>query len=132
MFCKSCGKEIADDSKICAYCGVQVAAPAAAPVAAAPAEENLGFNIFGLIGMILGILSIVFCWVEAGIVGLVFAIPGLVLSIIGSNKVDKSKGMAKAGKITSILGLVFSLVIFTIFFIIIGIIVGAAGAGGLL
>lgn len=59
MFCKNCGKEIADDSRICAYCGTQVAAPAAAPVAAAPAqEEKLGFNVLGLIGMICGILSL--------------------------------------------------------------------------
>ncbi len=106
MFCKNCGKEIADDSRICAYCGTQVAAPAAAPVAAAaPAqEEKLGFNVLGLIGMICGILSLITFFV--GGASLLLAIAGLVLSCIGGNQVGKSKGMAKAGKICSIIGLI--------------------------
>ena len=127
MFCKSCGKEIADDSKVCSYCGVQVAAPAAAPVAAPEVAGQ--FNVLGLIGMILGILSIVFFWAIDGILGLAMSITGLVLSNIGLKKVGMSKGMAKAGKITSIIGLVFSAIYLVIVVLVVGIIVGLAGSG---
>jgi hypothetical protein len=74
-------------------------------------------------GMILGICSIVFCWVP--FLGLAAGIVGLVLSLIAKNKAKAAnlgenwdgKAMATAGLICSIIGMAVS-VIYLIFWII--------------
>lgn len=57
-------------------------------------------NVMGLVGMILGIISILLFFIN-GWVGLFLAIGGLVLSIIGQ-KQPEGKGMAIAGMVCSI------------------------------
>ena len=73
----------------------------AQPVAAAPATS--GKNGFAIAGLILGIVTMVFCWVP--ILVWVLGGTGLALSIVG---LVKSK--AKGGKGQSITGLVLSAV----------------------
>ena len=84
------------------------------------------FNVLGLIGMCLGILSIPMALFAATswfmiIFVLLLGVGGLILSIIGRKQVS-GKGMATAGMVCSIIGLA----IWLIWVVIIGIIVGAA------
>ncbi|MBE7064895.1 MAG: hypothetical protein E7384_03660 [Ruminococcaceae bacterium] len=87
--------------------------------AAEPQEEtNSKAPGFGLSipGMILGILSTVFCCVFY--VAPFFGIPGLILSIISLVKgraVKKTNGMAVVGLICSIVGILFSIGILVLF-----------------
>lgn len=53
-----------------------------------------------IVGMILGILSLILVWL-VGPVGLIMAIAGLILSIIGQ-KQPEGKGMVIAGMVCSI------------------------------
>ena len=83
-------------------------APAAAPVQAkqAPKVGDASKNWAAVLGMILGILSLVLCCVIY--VAPIFALAGLIFSIMG--KKSQKKGMAVAGMITSILGLVVGII----------------------
>lgn len=75
-----------------------------------PAQQPIGQkdNGLALAGMILGIASLVFCCIPAAIVG-------LILSVKGKKKAAAmgglGEGMAKAGVITSIVGIVLPTVI---------------------
>ena len=75
-------------------------------------------NTMAITGMILGILSIVFCWIP--ILGLVLAIIGLILGVKGLNNAKqmegKGKGMGIAGVSCGSVGIVLS-IIYTIFWI---------------
>ena len=72
-------------------------------------------NNFGIASLVLGIISVVFCWVP--ILGLVSGIIGLVF--YSKQKRSYPNGIATAGLVTSIVGLVLS-VIYTVFWIIYG------------
>jgi hypothetical protein len=65
--------------------------------------------------MVLGIVSIVLCCIYGGVLG----IPGLILGIIGMKNNPQSKGMAIAGIITSIIGIVI-LIALIIMIVVIG------------
>ena len=75
--------------------------------AAAPVEVSKGTRIKAIIGMALGIYSIVISWCFGA--GIPFAVAGLILSIMGA-KGGEAK-FSKIGKITSIIGLIASVVI---------------------
>ncbi len=83
---------------------------------AAPVEVSKGTRIKAIIGMALGIYSIVISWCFC--VGIPFAVAGLILSIMGA-KGGEAK-FSKIGKITSIIGIIagvvigFIMIIFTI------------------
>ena len=114
-FCPRCGAEITGVQQFCGKCGAPLQAevpayqqPYGQPVAPAkPKTPALGLSIPG---MILGILSLVFCWVPIYNL-LLMAIPGLILSIIAKKK--GGTGMATAGIVCSAIGLGIGL-IFTI------------------
>lgn len=85
-----------------------------------------------VVSMVLGIASIVFgCF----LVGLVLGIIGIVLASSGYKKYAENpqmytgEGMLKAGKVTSIIGIVFG-GIYLIWFIIAGLILGSGAALG--
>jgi uncharacterized paraquat-inducible protein A len=70
-----------------------------APVSAAPAKRSNGLAVAGLI---LGILSLIFCWVPVlvwvlGLFGLIFSIAGI------AKKNASGKGMGIAGLVMSII-----------------------------
>lgn len=67
---------------------------------------NQGSAGMSIAGMVLGILSICCCCISY-----VFAIPAFIFSIIALAKKKSGKGMAIAGLITSIIGLIFSVII---------------------
>ncbi len=69
-------------------------------------EAKSGSNTMSIIGLVLGILSILMTCCYG--MGVALAIPGLILGIVG-NKKNKS-GIALAAIICSIVGLVFNVV----------------------
>lgn len=73
-------------------------------------------NVMGLVGMILGIISILLFFIN-GWVGLFLAIGGLVLSIIGQ-KQPEGKGMAIAGMVCSIVTIVLWFIVVLVISII--------------
>ena len=84
--------------------------------------------------MVLGIVSIVF-----GCIGLVCGIIGLVLACKGMNAYNENPekydgmGMLKAGKVTSIIGIVLgsiSIIYFVFVIMILGTTMGTLGAAG--
>jgi hypothetical protein len=82
------------------------------------AEKNVSKNTsngMGVASLVLGIASIVFCWVP--ILGLVAGIVGLILAI--KQRKESPNGIATGGLVTSIIGLVLS-VIYTIFWLVVG------------
>ena len=103
-FCKKCGAQLEDGAKFCPKCGAtqEQAAPQAAPVAAAPVAEQGPWKVFAILGLVFGIVGLVFFW--ATYAGPALAATGLVFSILGKKSVSK-KGMATAGLVLSIVGL---------------------------
>lgn len=80
MNCKQCGSFIPDGMPSCPTCGT-------------PVIRN---NPLALVGMILGIVALVLCWIPY--LGFLIAVAGLVLSIIGVTKKNTNgKGKAIAG-----------------------------------
>lgn len=80
MNCKQCGSFIPDGMSSCPTCGT-------------PVIRN---NPLALVGMILGIVALVLCWIPY--LGFLIAVAGLVLSIIGITKKNTNgKGKAIAG-----------------------------------
>ena len=128
MYCKNCGAQLPDNAVFCTECGAQQAAPQPQPqpqpqptyqqpqqpvyqqpvyqqpqytpvVAASTADAGSAFTF--------GLLSLIFC--GTGILGLIFA-------IVSKNKLKAYlaeggvlAGKAKAAKILSTLGLIFSI-----------------------
>ncbi len=127
MFCVKCGAQIEDGTQFCPICGATqeppVQQPAAEPVYAQPVAAAAGEEPGkkkAIIGLVLGIVSIVLSgFFSTRVVGLILAIIGVVAAIIGMNMVKgaraeltaagidpASSGMAKAGKILCIIGLI--------------------------
>lgn len=81
-----------------------------------------------IVGMVCGIVSLVFCWFGTGaIAGLLAGIAGIICSVLAKKKGNES-GMVKAGLIMGIIGTVLS----GIFFIACTACVACAAAEGAL
>ncbi len=78
-------------------------------------------NGYGIASLVLGIISIVFCWVP--ILGLVSGILGIIFHV--QQKKIFANGISTGGLVTSIIGLVFS-VIYSIFWLFLAAIIGSA------
>lgn len=78
--------------------------------------ENNNGKTLAIVGLILGIVSIVLAWfMYVNIAAVACAVVGLILSIKGKNKLvaaGQAKGLAVAGLIVSIVGLVLSVIMF--------------------
>ena len=69
-------------------------------------------NTLGILSLIFGILSIIFGIISLlSIVGILFGIGGIVCAK-ESFKVQPGNGLARAGSITSIIGIILSSIIF--------------------
>ena len=71
--------------------------------------QNQGNKTNGLAiaGLVLGIVSLVFCWVP--FLGIIAGVVGLILSVMGrKNCAPNQAGMATAGLVLSIVGIVLS------------------------
>ena len=125
MYCGFCGSFIPDGQSFCQNCGSK-ATPGTEQVAANPTpvvsqpinvqpalnqqvspapNTTARKNELARTGMVLGILSAALCWIPY--LGFLFAIAGLVLSIIGvTRKNTVGKGKAIAGIILASFGLI--------------------------
>ena len=123
MKCTKCGKEINKTDKFCQYCGTEVKKEEKKEtkvVKAAEKKKEVKEEVkvekvtkadesqarrkgFGIAGMVLGILSIVFCW--CGLWVVIFPILGLVFSLI-----SKKNNFKVVGIITSIVGFVLQII----------------------
>lgn len=72
-------------------------------------------NNVAIAGLILGILSILGCWIPFW--DLILSIAGIICSAIGLSQKGQTNGMAVGGLITSIIGLLLSLFMCLIYFI---------------
>ncbi len=126
--CSICGAVMPDESVQCPQCKADAgtAIPLYAPNGPGPhyayggvSPQEKPVNGKGLAGMIVGILSYVFCWVP--ILGFVLGLIGVILSGIGLSRKDRYRlnGFAVAGLILSILALVWGLIYIFVFFIVI-------------
>ena len=73
--------------------------------------EKTKTNVPGILSLILGIVSIITCCIN---LTLFISVPGIVLGILGTALPYQKKGIAIAGLIVSICGLViyFTLIVF--------------------
>ena len=78
-----------------------------ASTAAVPEEKQS--NVFAIISMIAGILSVICCCF--GVISIIIAIAAVVLGIISIKKEEPKKGMAIAGIICGGVGLITSVVL---------------------
>ncbi len=117
MFCNNCGAECSPQSTFCTNCGAALAAaapqptpqtytPPTAPYATGAYPYNAPVSVpgkgFGIAGMVLGIISLVFfcLWYIA----LPCAVVGIILSAVGLNKAKAAgakNSMAVAGIVCS-------------------------------
>ncbi len=156
MFCESCGSPVPDGQSFCPNCGAPVtqAAPAAQPVQpvsqpvyqqpvaqpvyqqpvyqvqpvvmSAPEQPVRKTNGFGIAGLILGILTLVTCWIP--IVPLFFGFFGLILCIIGLCMKNAGKGQAIAGLVMTLIGVVIGVVMILFLYGVVGSYVDKAAA----
>lgn len=141
MKCTKCGKQVKKTDKFCQYCGTTIKAeetkktttkkvasekkeavkkvtktvekekPVKEEVKVETKEVQSRKKGFGIAGMVLGILSIVFCW--CGLWVVIFPILGLIFSLI-----SKKNGFKVVGLITSIVGF-FLQIIVTLFTVLV-------------
>ena len=81
MFCKNCGKQIADQAVYCIHCGVATDVPS--PLTAQPVVCEKRTNGFAIAGFVLALIGVVFGYYSFDVVpllGLIFSIVGLVKS----------------------------------------------------
>ena len=102
MYCNKCGSYIPSKRTVCSNCGAPVPDPNAPAPVVEPEPEKRS-NGIALAGLIMGILTVVLCWLPGipfitGLLGLIFSIAGL------AKKNARSKGAAAAGLILSIAG----------------------------
>jgi hypothetical protein len=113
--CPNCKSNNVDDAKFCANCGVKMPDASATPVApvppvmtAEPAKKgNPQHNGKAIAGLILGIASMVFCWLW--FIALPVSVVGIVMSAIGLK--SQKSGVAVGGLVTSILGFILMVII---------------------
>lgn len=94
------------------------------PVSAEPAapKTSVAGKVLGIIGMVLGISGIAFAWAYGA--GIAYAIPGIILSIMAKKKGETK--FSKIGTITSVIGIIAS-VLFFVLVIILAVIGALAG-----
>lgn len=92
MYCKNCGENIDDRAVVCPHCGVPTESTASRTVATNYSDK---YNTMSIVGFVLAFF---------------FALVGLICSIIGRKQCketgEKGMGLATAGIIISIIGLV--------------------------
>ncbi|PIU22544.1 MAG: hypothetical protein COT14_00695 [Candidatus Diapherotrites archaeon CG08_land_8_20_14_0_20_30_16] len=92
-------------------------------------EDKSDSNSYGIASLVLGIVSIVLCWVP--VLGLASGIVGIIMAV--KQRKISSNGITTAGLITSIVGTALSAIymIITILLVMVGVI-GGGMFGGLL
>ncbi|MBQ3099817.1 MAG: zinc-ribbon domain-containing protein [Clostridia bacterium] len=108
-FCEKCGNQLPDEAAFCPACGMSFASAPAGNNASGPNYYVQGSytprprNTPGLVGFILGIVSIVLAWIP--LLGLGAAITGLIFSLKGYKL-----GKPTANTAYSVIGLILSII----------------------
>ena len=127
--CPKCGANVPDGTTYCPTCGAPLYFQEA-PVQNVPANNAAAASAAGTPCMVLGILSLVF----SGLVGLILAIVGKSKVRSYEQQFGPATGKAKAGKILTTLGMVFSIIalVFSIIYmiVIIGLMASGKVSGG--
>lgn len=106
MYCKKCGAQIDDDAYVCIHCGMLVNEQSKETAFAQNGAVQTGkkTNVMAIAGFVCSFL---------------FAILGLIFSIIGMKQCEErgedGYGLAKAGKIISIVNIALSIFIIIIY-----------------
>ena len=127
MFCRKCGKEIADNSRFCPECGAEVKGfegeTVYEEVKVEQPRRNKCWDIFAKLGFGLGLAGLIACVIPyVCMVGVEVAAAGLVFSILGKKSFE-FKGKSKAGIILSAIGLGVGFIMC----IVTGVIMGLSG-----
>lgn len=84
------------------------------PAVEQPKKKNIAFLVLSIVSLVCGVYSILFSILYG--IGIIFAIPGIITRNIAIKKNNGISGsMAKAGLITSIIGLILSILSIIIF-----------------
>lgn len=133
--CGVCGMNVSDESAFCPSCGAsleggtdrnaseQIAFGGAARSVTEYGIESVQqkpMNGIGLAGMIIGILSYIFCWVP--VFNFILGLIGVILSGVGLSRKARFRlnGFAITGLVLSIIGLFIGLIYMTAFFVVLG------------
>lgn len=104
MFCKNCGKEIDDNAFVCVHCGVTVTSEKEVP--------STKYSPWAIVGMIVSLASLLISFF--GVVPLI----GIIFSCIGMKQTAyanvKGRGMAITGLVIGIIGVVYTILVFTV------------------
>lgn len=104
-FCTKCGAQNEDGLAFCSSCGASLNGDVGV-------GEKKPFNVLALIGMISGILGLVWCWWSfLAIFGVLFGLAGVIMSQIARKK-DPKNGMAMAGFICGLIAMILGLIFF--------------------
>ena len=110
MFCQKCGKEIADDSTFCVFCGSRTNAdsacggPSFGYYANQVKREVNRYNIWSIAGFILAVVPFV---IPLGIFSLITGISAIIISSISLKQI---KNTGEKGNVLAILGIIFGAV----------------------
>lgn len=117
MYCNKCGKELESGASFCSFCGAKVETVEVVGERVDLTKEPRGpWKAFGLVGFILGIVSLAMSWIP--MVGFIFSmvlgITGIVLSSLGKRSViNHSK--ANTGLTLSIISLPVGFISYIVF-----------------
>ena len=113
IFCTGCGKQLHETAPACPHCGKpqHVAAPAYSVTAdAGPLWAAIISLVLGILCVLAGFDDADAAWDDETIAGLaMFSIVGLVLGIVSLNISKRGKGMAIAGIVMAVLGMLLCL-----------------------
>ena len=99
MFCRNCGKVMAEGKAFCPFCGAQVVSappvpPPVVPAFAPPVNTavqsgkparglSMKLNAIAMVGMILVITGAATAWIDSIAIGLIVMAVGLVVVVVG-------------------------------------------------
>lgn len=90
-----------------------------------------GSKTFSILSLVFGIVGIILTFTPASIVGLILLILGLVFSSMAKKREGRN-GMATAGFVLSLIGIILWIVVVVIVGIVVGAAFGALGAAAMM
>lgn len=120
-YCSTCGKEMRPTDNYCSNCGTQK--DDVEFVNVDQMKQSLkNYTLFANIGHVLGIITLVLGFIPwINLYAWMFGIPGIVFSILGKkdpDQLDKCKKGLKRSIIGSVIGVVFTVLIITIWIVL--------------